>query len=847
MDPPDRRQVRDGINLLQELGALDPAKDRGRRLTPLGRRLAQIPLDPRFARMVLEADKRACADEVIVIAAGLSIQDPRERPTEKRATADQLHARFKDEDSDFFAYLNLWRYLREQQRELSNNQFRKRCRAEFLHYLRIREWQDLVGQLRHSAKELELTINRTPAERDEVHVALLAGLLSHLGLRDAQRREYQGARNARFALFPGSVLARRQPTWVMVAELVETSRLWGRTAARIQPRWVEPLAGDLLRRTYEEPRWDPKRGAVVATERVTLYGLPIVAGRTVAYGRIDAAVSRGLFIRRALVEGEWETRHEFFHANRRLVEEVEALEERARRRDILVPDQVLYDFYDERIPADIVSGAHFDRWWRDERRRDPDRLSFTPELLVVPDAAAALDPRARPRAWRQGDLKLPLSYRFEPGTEHDGVTVHVLLTALAQLRPNGFEWLVPALRTELVTALIRSLPKDLRRRLVPAPDVAAEVVARMEPRRAPLLDALSEEVERVRGVRVPRSAWDPSRLPPHLRMTFRVEDENGAVLAEGNDLDAVREAVRPRLRAELASATAGLERRGLRGWPGGALPRSVSLPGTGGAVQAYPTLVDEGQTVGVRVLDTPAAQAAAMHAGTRRLLLLASPSPLKWVQGRLTGAEQLALAVAPHGSVRAVLEDATVAAVDALAAEAGGPAWDEAGFARLRDHVAGNVAETTLRIARQVAAILDAERDVRRRLEPLIADALVPARRDVERQLRRLLPPGFVAATGAARLPDLERYLRGAARRLERLPDVVAADRDRMRAINELEEAYERRLAEWPRGRPVPPALRDLRWALEELRVSHFAQGLGTRGPVSAKRIRRVLDETAPD
>ncbi|HWT22255.1 MAG TPA: ATP-dependent RNA helicase HrpA, partial [Solirubrobacteraceae bacterium] len=511
MDPPDRRQVRDGVNLLQELGALDPGKDRGRRLTPLGRRLAQIPLDPRFARMVLEAGRLGCADEVIVIAAGLSIQDPRERPQDRRATADQLHARFKDERSDFLAYLALWRYLREQQRELSNNQFRKKVRAEFLHYLRIREWQDLVGQLRHAAKDVGMTINKAPAEPDDVHVALLSGLLSHLGLRDAQRREYQGARGARFAIFPGSALARKQPAWVMVAELVETSRLWGRTAAQIQPRWVEPLAGHLLRRTYEEPRWDPKRGAVVATERVTLYGLPIVAGRTVAYGRIDPAASRELFIRRALVEGEWETRHDFFHANRRAVEEVEALEDRARRRDILVPDQVLFDFFDARIPADVVSGTHFDRWWRDERRRDPERLSYTRELLVNPEAASSLDPRARPRAWRQGDLTLPLSYRFEPGTEHDGVTVHVPLTALGALRPDGFEWLVPGFRVELVTALIRSLPKELRRRLVPAPDVAAQAVERMEPRREPLLDALSAELERSRGVRIPRDAWDLAR------------------------------------------------------------------------------------------------------------------------------------------------------------------------------------------------------------------------------------------------------------------------------------------------------------------------------------------------
>ncbi|HTE59915.1 MAG TPA: ATP-dependent RNA helicase HrpA, partial [Solirubrobacteraceae bacterium] len=468
LDPPDRRQVRDGIRLLQELAALDEKE----RLTPLGRRLAQLPVDPRLGRMVLEADRLGCAEEVIVVAAALSIQDPRERPVDKREQADQLHARFKDEESDFLSYVNLWRYLREQQLALSGNQFRKRCHAEFLHHLRVREWQDLVAQLRQAAKGVGITLNRQPAEPEAIHVALLSGLLSHLGMKDAARREYSGARGARFAIFPGSALARKPPSWVMVAELVETSRLWGRTAAKIDPRWVEPLAEHLIKRTYDEPHWERKRGSVVATERATLYGLPIVAGRKVAYGRIDPELSRSLFIRRALVEGDWETRHAFFAANRALLDEVEALEARARRRDILVDDQALYDFYDARIPADVVSGAHFDRWWRDERRSDPERLTFTRADLVK-DAGDALDQRALPDAWRQGEMTMRLSYVFDPGAERDGVTVHVPLKWLPQLRPVGFDWLVPALRAELVTALIRSLPKDLRRPLVPVPEVAA--------------------------------------------------------------------------------------------------------------------------------------------------------------------------------------------------------------------------------------------------------------------------------------------------------------------------------------------------------------------------------------
>jgi ATP-dependent helicase HrpA len=840
LDPPDRRQVRDGIALLQELGALDES---GRKLTGLGRRLAQLPVDPRMGRMVLEAAGLGCVDEVIVIAAALSIQDVRERPADQQAQADQAHARHADDSSDFLAYLNLWRYLHEQRAELSVNQFRKQAKGEFLHYLRIREWQDLVGQLRQAAKGVGIRINHTPAEPETIHQAILAGLLSHLGLKDAGRREYLGARGARFALWPGSGV-KGQPSWVMVAELVETSRLWGRTVARIDPRWVEPLAGHLIKRTYEEPRWDRKRAQVVATERVTLYGLPIVAGRTVAYGRIDPVLSRDLFIRRAMVEGEWETRHRFFASNRALIEEVEALEERARRRDILVDDQALYDFYAARVPESVVSGAHFDRWWRDERRTRPDLLTFTRELLINP--AAAEDIAGRPDTWRQGDVELRLSYRFDPGSAHDGVTVHVPLKLLPQLRDEGFEWLVPALRSELVVALIRSLPKELRKRLVPVPDVAAAVLERLQARRRPLLEAVAAEIEAQRGVRIPPDAWDLSRLPPYLKMTFSVEDENSKVIASGQDLDALRERVRPTLRAALAAATRKLERTGQTTWTFGTIPKAVALPGTGQTVRAYPSLVDEGETVGLRALESPEAQALHMHVGTRRLLALTTPSPLRQYQGgKLGNAAQLVLMEAPHASPRAVLEDAATAAISALMARAGGPVWDEASFNRLRDFVAGHVAEETVRIVAQVVKILQAARDVRGRLDAVRGSAFDEVRRDVAQQLGRLVFPGFITPTGGGRLADVERYLRGAEWRLERLHKAAAVDRDRMRAVHELEDLYRRRLEELPPGRRVDGELAEVPWLLEELRMSQFAQALGTRGQVSSRRIRRILDDAA--
>ncbi len=829
LDPPDRRQVRDGVNLLIELGALG---EDGRRLTGLGRRLARLPVDPRLGRMVLEADRRGCAEEAIVIAAALSIQDPRERPSDAQQAADAMHARFSagEQRSDFLSYLNLWHYLRELQDELSGNQFRKRCREQYLHYLRVREWQDLVGQLRRAARAAQVTLNEAPAEPQQLHMALLAGLLSHVGIKDAGRREYQGARGARFALSPGSALAKRQPEWVMVAELVETSRLWGRTAAPIEPQWLEPLAGHLLKRSYGDPRWDRRRGTVVASERVTLYGLPIVAARTVVYGRIDPALSRRLFIRHALVEQDWDARHEFLEENARRLEQAEALEHRARRRDVLAGEQPLIDFYEARVPQEIVSGAHFERWWRDARAADPELLTFPRELLVDPAAAAAIDPRSWPTVWRQGELLLRLSYRFEPGAPDDGVTVHVPLATLGTLAPDGFEWLVPGLRAELVTALLRQLPKELRRQLVPAPDVAAAVLEPLAPRRAPLLEALAQALEELRGVRVPAGAWDLGALPAHLRMRFMVEDAQGAAVALGEDLAVLRDAVRPRLRAQLAQAAPELARNGLTAWTIGTLPRSVPLPGTDGAALAYPALVDQETSAGVRVLDTPAAQAAAMRAGTRRLLLCTMPQTVRYVRDHVDSRVQLALAAAPHGNLALVLDDALAAAADLLVAQAGGPAWDEAGFAALRAHVAGELAETAVAALAQLVRILAAARDVRVRLEALAGapPTLAHARADVAAQLARLVRPGMLVDAGVERLPDLERYLRAAERRLERLPEAPGTDRARMEAIHALE-------AEAAGGPP------EVQWLLEELRVGEFAQALGMRGKVSPKRIRQAL------
>ena len=832
LDPPDGRQVRDGVALLDELGALDEEQTG---LTKIGRALAGLPVDPRLGRMVLEADRLSCAEEVCVIAAALSLQDVRERPLEHRAHADQLHARFKDEESDFLAQLNLWRYLREIRSELSGNQFRKRCKAEHLNYLRVREWQDLVSQLKQAAKQAGVTFNQQPGESLHVHQALLAGLLSHVGLRDAARREYQGARNARFQIFPGSALARKQPAWVVVAELVETSRLWGRTAAKVQPGWIEPVAEHLLKRTWSEPRWDARRGSVVATERATLYGLPVVAGRTVDYGRIDPELSHEVFVRKALVERDWTTRHAFFAANGRALEDVAALEERTRRRDLLVDDETLMAWFLEQVPADVVSAQTFDRWFKKASRRSPGLLEVPREVLIRPQAADALDPAQRPDHWRQGELLLPLTYAFDPSSSQDGVTVHVPLKTLPGLRADGFEWLVPAFRAELVETLLRALPKEQRRVLQPIAEVAGLVLERVQPRREPLVGAVARELRDLRQVRVPAGALSLERLPAHLRMTFSVEEEDGTVVATGTDLAALKASVRPRLRAELAKATQPLVRHGLRDWPADLprIPKAVALPGTNEAVKAWPTLVDEGEAgVGVAVLESRAARDAAMREGTRRLLLLNAPNPGRRVRDRLGMPQQLALATAPHGSLQAVLADATAAAVDWLVERHGGPAWDAEGFAALRASVVGDLEDVCAQVVELCTRILGVARDLDRRIEELRGPAVQDVRLDVEGQLRSLVHAGFLADVGVDHLADVLRYLRGAIRRLERLSENPAVDRDRMRGVQELEDRWR------ARGERPP----EVRWMLQELRLSHFAQGLAAQGAPSAKRIRTLLE-----
>jgi ATP-dependent helicase HrpA len=842
VEPPDRRSVNDGIALLHELGAFDAnAKSDRRRLTPLGRRLAELPLDPRLGRMVLEAERNGCVREVLVITAALSIQDPRERPLERQAAAVQSHARFRDPESDFVGYLNLWNHLAEQQRVLSSNQFRRLCRNEFLNYQRVREWQDLESQLRTLVRGMGISINRgDPAPADAIHMSLLAGLLSHIGLRDIEKPEYVGARGARFAVFPGSTLFRRNTRWVMAAELVETSRLWAREVARIQPEWAEGLAGHLVKRSFSEPHWEADQGSVIALEKVLLYGLPLVAGRKVQYGRVDPVLSRELFIRHALVEGDWRTHHEFFHANRALLEEVDELQARARRRDIMVDDDTLYDFYDARVGAEVVSARHFDAWWKRVRRARPDLLNFERGMLVT-DRVRRLDRDDYPDVWRQGELSLPLTYQFEPGTDSDGVTVHIDLTLLGQVSPEGFDWQIPGLRQELVTALIRSLPKAVRRSFVPVPEYAADFLDRAGPADGPLLPALERHLRQRTGVTVARADWNLDRVPRHLRLTFRVTDAE-TVVAEGPDLAALRRELAGEARDAVADVADDVERTGLTTWTPGTLARVIERQRAGRSVRAYPALVDERHSVAVRVFATEEEQRRAMWTGTRRLLLLDVPTPVPVLSRRLSTAVKLGLTRYPYGNVPDLLEDCVSCAVDALVAGAGGPAWDTEGYTRLREAVKAGLPDTTAEIVTATEKVVAAAHEVRGQLAAPAPPALRGSVDDMRAQLVALIQPGFVTATGSAHLRDLARWVTAIGRRLEKAPRHPARDREWMAQVADVRAEYDDLLAVLPPPLRERDDVREVRWMIEELRVSLFAQELRTPYPVSDVRVLRVLD-----
>ena len=936
VQPPASRAINDGVNLLRELGALTerpraPRKGRGNSatLTAIGRAMAAFPVDPRLARMIIEGGRRNCAKEMMVLAAALTIQDPRERPADVRAEADAMHARFIDDTSDFSSFLLLWDYINEQQAALSSSQLRKMCHREYINYLRIREWQDLFAQLREMGRTANIhasggrDINASAHEID-IHKSLLTGLLSHVGVKEEREkdskgrnrgpREYLGARGTKFAIFPGSGLFKKSPDWVLSAELVETSRLWARTNASIDPQWIEEIGKHLISVQYSEPHWSLSSGAAVAYAKGTLFGLTIYADRPVQYARVDAAAARELFIQSALVEGQWHTQHKFYLRNQRALAEVEELEARLRRRDLRVDDSVLFAFYDARIPAHVTDVRAFDKWWKQARLEDDNYLDFNPEKLIN-EEAADYDDSQFPRQWVQrtdsGELTLDLRYEYAPtagiggartdAAKRDGVAVQVPILFLNQLSPEPFRWQIPGLRHELVTALIKSLPKAIRRNFVPAPDVARAACAALEEDYSPatdeLIPSLALVLRRLRGVVVEPEAFNWDAVPEHLKMGFQVRNARNKILGEGKDLRALQQQLHKEIRSALAdslgasddtmakmvalaqggsgnsgssaasakkgaknaqggtSQTAqptdapGSQVREISGltefpadiFPNGEIPRKVQRIIATQAVNGYPALVDEETSVGLRIFPTEAEQLHAQRRGIIRLLQLQVPSPVRYVSEHLSHKEKIVFTQNPHGSIDELIRDCTVAALDHLVPHA--PIFTYAEYSELYEHVRAELIETVFDVTKLVAEILSEATALKKAFKKATSLTTMHAVSDVKAQMENLVYPGFVAKTGYDQLVHIPRYLKAAQVRLTKLGPNLHRDNQLMLTVQDLEDSYDNAVKSLPAGTIVPDALRRVNWMIEELRVSFFAQELGTAYTVSEKRIAKAQRE----
>jgi ATP-dependent helicase HrpA len=846
LDPPAPRMIADGYQLLAELGAVDEAHA----LTDMGRRLARFPIDPRIARMILAGERERCLAEVLVIAAALEVGDPRERPFERAEAADRAHEPFQDERSDFLALLKVWEHFEDAvEHRKSNRKLAQALHGQFLSQRRLREWRDVHRQLAAVAGEMGLRANQQPATHEQVHRALIAGLLGNIGCKGEEAGEYLGARGIRFAIHPGSGLRRKQPKWVVAAELVETTRLYARCVARIEPEWVEAAAGDLVKRHHFDPHWEKERAQVFAYERVTLYGLTLVPRRRVHYGPINPKEAREVFIRGALVAGEYDARAPFLAWNRGLVKEIEALEHKARRRDVLVDEEAIYAFYDGVVPGGIVSGAAFESWRGEAERTNPRLLHLTREYLMRHAAAGITEAQFPDRIEdRAGGAALKLAYRFEPGHPLDGVTVTVPLHLLNQLEPGPFDWLVPGLLREKIAQCFKALPKSLRRHLVPVPQHVTAFLTECEERetrnekRETLTGALARYVQRVAGEPVSPEAWDGAELPPHLRMNFRVVDDAGRELAAGRDLAALKAQLGEAAQLTFSSAGTGIEKSGIRAWDFGALPAQIAFTRGGRPVTGYPALVDEGSSVAIRLFDTRAAADAAMRPGVRRLMRLALKEQMRQIEKNLPGLMQAALALRGLASTEDWKEDLLTAIADRAFIGEDELPRDAAAFEGLKQRARTRLPAVREAACRLFAAIAEEYLRAQQKLAAT-ARSVPPAAADVRAQIARLVFKGFLAATPWDRLHDLPRYLKAAQLRLDKAAGDPERDQRHAGSIAELWRRYDERAARERRAGKVDPRVEDFRWRIEELRVSLYAQELKTPYPVSVKRLDKLWSQ----
>ncbi len=839
VEPPDRRYINDGYKLLHELGAVDGE----RRLTGLGRKLARLPVDPTVARMLLAGDQEGALREVLVIAAALSIQDPRERPLDAQQAADQAHAQWKDDRSDFSSYLKLWDAWQEAKGALSRNKQRRWTRERFLSFVRLRDWEDIHRQLKELVSSMGLRVNQEPGVALSVHRALLTGLLGNVAVR-GDEQEYTGARNLKLLIFPGSGLSKRRPKWIMAAELVETSRVFARTVAQVEPADIERYGGHLLNRSYSDPHWDPERGQVRAYETVTLYGLVLATRRPVNYGPIAPGEAREVFLRQGLAEDRVRSRGRFLQHNRDLIDAIQTLEAKSRRRDVLVDVDLLYAFYAERVSDSVVDLKSFEAWRRQAEKEQP-RLLYMERAYLMQHRADQVTAERFPDQLAVGDLRLPLEYHFEPGHPDDGVTVMVPLAALNQLRPEPFEWLVPGLLEDKVTALIRGLPKSLRKNFVPAPDFARAVLDNLSPGDGSLLDGLRRELRRMTGVDVPPEQWDSARLDAHFHMNFRVLDSTGEVIATDRDLTALQQRLAERASGDLREleGNTGFERDGITRWDFGELPETLDYQQQGVTIRAYPALVDQRQHVALRLLDSPATAEQETRAGLRRLIMLVLRDQVRYLQQRLPKLDRMALQYRPLGNSDQLKQDLLAAIVDRVFLSVAELPRDADVFAAILEQGRAELVPEGERFARRMARVLELYHALRQALKKPRGLEGMESARDMSEHLDHLVFPGFMLALPQELMEHLPRYLEGLQYRLDKQASDPRRDAQRTRQIRPWWEQYLQRRERHQRQGINDPALLSFRMMLEEYRISLFAQPLGTAMPVSEKRLKQAWAE----
>jgi ATP-dependent helicase HrpA len=846
IDAPDHRLISDGYKLLEELQAVNSKNQ----LTAVGTQLSKLPLDPRLARMLLAAQEQSCVRELLIIASALSVQDPRDRPSDKQQAADQMHRRFWSEHSDFLGYVNVWDYFETQRQALSQNQLRRLCKKEFLNYLRLREWRDIHHQLCVAIKDLGFRVNSEPANYEAVHKALLSGLLGNLGFNH-EEREYLGARNRKFSIFPGSSLIKKTPKWIMAAELIETSKLFAHIVAKIEPEWVLLAAEHLVKRQHFEPHYNSHSGQVMAYEKVSLYGLTLVEKKSVPYAHIDPIVAREVFIRSAFVEGQYAQHpkwknlqqkrklNDFFTHQQDLLKELDDLEAKSRRRDILADEEVMFEFYNEVIPEHIVNLAAFENWRKKAEEENPKVLYISRETLMRHGALDITNAQfPNELEWR--GMVFPLTYHFEPNHSDDGVSIHVPMSVLHQLPEQRLEWLVPGMLRDKCINLVKSLPKSLRKHFVPVPDVVDKALAAMVPDNKPLTDSLGLQLKRQTSVEVPGDAWLETQVDNYYRFNIKVVDDKGKVIASGRDLLPLREKYRAQVQQNIQSAATNIERDNITQWDFDALPHAIQLQRNGINIRAYPALVDKNNSVALQVLDNPQQALHLTQRGLARLIFLQLNQTVKYLQKELLKGQDIALSLAGIGSRDQVADDIILAAIkqlvlnDALVLPRSKDAF-EAAITFIKDKLISTAEVLCTHLLVSLKLLVDVKKAIKQQKNAL---ALAYTLGDIQEQLKELFYVGLMYKTPEEWLRQYPRYLRAIQMRLEKA--ALNPQKDKL-AVLEI-QPYWQRLQEFiaKEGTFVMTqnlALVEYRWWIEELRVSLFAQTLKTQIPVSPKRL----------